>query len=122
MRKIKIGSDNFTEIFAKDKPGQGNACHEYIVKVKDNDPVNKLLMPCVKVSFQNGPIKESGINGCHNEDLISIVLDRLHGFQSGDFFCRENDIAITKLEESLHWLNHRTQKRIERGVEGKHII
>jgi adenylosuccinate synthase len=31
-------------------------------------------------------------------------------------------LAITKLEEALHWLRHRTTKREKRGVEGTHVI
>ena len=37
----------------------------------------------------------------------------------GDFACRENALALTKVEEALHWLNHRTADRQRRGVEGK---
>jgi hypothetical protein len=32
--------------------------------------------------------------------------------------CRENAVAITKLDEALLWLEKRTRVRIERGVEG----
>ncbi len=120
MRKINIGSENFTKVFATDKPGQGNACHEYIVVCNDTDSDDPIQV--ATISFQNGPIKEFGVNGCHQEDLLAIVLDRLQSFQDGDFKCRENEIAIIKLEEAMHWLNHRTDKRIRRGVEGKNII
>ena len=47
-----------------------------------------------------------------------IVLDRLRGFQESEFKCRENALAITKLEEAMHWLHHRTRARVARGVEG----
>ncbi|MCK5607171.1 hypothetical protein KAR91_35130 [Candidatus Pacearchaeota archaeon] len=63
-------------------------------------------------------MKEHGVNGCHHEDLIAIVIDRLKSFQQGVFICRENALAITKLEEAVHWLRHRTNDRINRGVEG----
>ena len=76
-----------------------------------------LLDECVEALA----IKENGVNGCHNEDLIAVVIDRLQGFQAGEFSCRENAIAITKLEEALLWLNKRTQDRIRRGVEGTNI-
>ncbi len=118
MRKVQIGSSNFTEVFATDEPGQGGACHEYEV-LKKQDP--SLSTTFAQVSFQNGPVKEAGINGCHQEDLIAIVIDRLQHFQKGDFACRENAIAITKLEEAMHWLNHRTAARVARGVEGTNI-
>lgn len=32
--------------------------------------------------------------------------------------CRENSLAITKLEEALHWLEARTKNRKAAGVEG----
>jgi hypothetical protein len=31
---------------------------------------------------------------------------------------RETSLAITKLEEALHWLAARTADRVRRGVEG----
>jgi len=71
------------------------------------------------VDFQDGPIQEVGVNGCQNEDLIAIVIDRLRYFQAGKFSCRENAIALTHLEDALHWLEHRTRERAKRGVEGK---
>ena len=47
-----------------------------------------------------------------------LKLDGIVGQNQGDFACRENSIAITKLEEALLWLNKRTQDRIARNVEG----
>lgn len=123
MRKIEIGTTKFTEIFALDDKGQGGANHVY--DVIQTVPVGAAVSDdsiFARVKFQDGPIKEFGINGCHNEDLIAIVIDRLQGFQEGDFSCRENAIAITKLEEAMMWLNKRTSKRIARGVEGTSII
>lgn len=111
MRRITIGSNNFTEVYATDEP-VFNANHEYIVSA-----VNSTI-DYAKVSFQKGPIKENGVNGCHSEDLIAIVLDRLQCLNQGDFKCRENSIAITKLEEAMMWLNKRTADRKSRGVEG----
>jgi hypothetical protein len=49
------------------------------------------------------------------------VIDRLRGFQSGDFRNRENALALTKIEEALLWLHKRTKDRLERGVEGKQL-
>jgi len=56
------------------------------------------------------------------EDLIAIVIDRLQCFQEGAYKCRENAIAITKLEEALLWLRKRTMDREKRNVEGTSII
>ena len=122
MRALNIGSKRFTEVVVLDEHGAGNACHEYEVR-----PVSPKDEPLetdhfAKVSFQNGPVKESGVNGCHQEDLLAIVIDRLQSFQKGDFKCRENALALTKLEEAIHWLNHRTNERVKRGVEGENVV
>jgi hypothetical protein len=95
-----------------DEPGQGGACHHYQIANES--------MGVMDVHFQNGPIKEFGVNGITGEALLAIQIDRLRGFQSGPFACRENAIALTKIEEALMWLQRRTVARIKRGVEGTH--
>lgn len=70
------------------------------------------------VQFQEGPVNENGVNGVANEDLIGMVLCRLESFQNSEYKCRENAIAITKLEEALMWLRKRTNSRIKRNVVG----
>ncbi len=116
-RKLEIGSEKYTQVFSCDERGAGNANHAYHVRTTDNP---RLIVG--SIAFQNGPIKEKGVNGVMNEDLIAIVIDRLQGFQSGDYKCRENAIAITKLEEALLWLNKRTRDRERRGVEGTSVV
>lgn len=71
------------------------------------------------IIFQCGPIQENGINGTTIEEIIEVLWRRLEGFQKGDFRCDENALAITKLQEAQHWLQHRTRLRQEQGVEGK---
>lgn len=71
-----------------------------------------------EICFQHGPVQD-GINGISNEVLLSILIDRIRGFQEGPLSCRENALAITKLEEAMHWLHARTRDRIARGVEGR---
>lgn len=74
------------------------------------------------IHFQEGPIKECGVNGVCNEDLINMVIERLEHFQNTEFKCRENALAITKLEEALLWLRKRTMSREQKGIEGTHIV
>ena len=113
MRELQTGSKKHTKVVALDDKKFG-ANHFYLVaSVADSSPLTE-------IKFQTGPIKENGVNGCHNEDLIAIIIDRLNDFQATDFKCRENALAITKLEETLHWLSHRTLDREKRGVEGTH--
>jgi hypothetical protein len=75
-----------------------------------------------EIHFQEGPIKECGVNGVCNEDLIAMVICRLEHFQKSEFACRDNAVAITKLEEALLWLRKRTMGRENRGIEGTHKV
>jgi hypothetical protein len=59
-------------------------------------------------------------DGTTNEEILEVLIDRMNHLQS-KFPCRENAIVITKLEESLMWLNKRTADRVKRNVEGKQI-
>lgn len=68
-------------------------------------------------TLQNGPIKEVGVNGCQVDTVIESALLILQGFQASHP-CRENALAITKLQEALFWLEMRTRDREVRGVEG----
>ena len=63
---------------------------------------------------------ETVSDGTTNEEVLAMLIDRLSYLQA-KFPCRENALVITKLEESLMWLNERTRKRQSRGVEGKQI-
>ncbi len=105
-----------------DKPGQGGAHHRYEITGCDissnpsSDPDWFAL--ATYILFQNGPIKEAGVNGITQEALLAIVIDRLRSFQAGPFSCRENAIALTHIEDALMWLQRRTTARIKRGVEG----
>lgn len=93
-----------------------NAPHCFSVcRVEDDENL-------AEIHFQEGPIKECGVNGVCNEDLIAMVITRLEHFQRSEFSCRENALCITKLEEALLWLRKRTMARDKRGVEGTHTI
>lgn len=113
-----------------DEPGQGNACHLYRISGFDSR-TNDSAMEGVyfhgaetNVLFQNGPIAAdgNGVNGLTHEALLAIIVDRLEGFQSGPYACRENALALTHLQDAAHWLAHRTRARMARGVEGTHTV
>ena len=89
-----------------------NAPHHFEVANKET------LEVVGRVDFQEGPIKECGVNGIGDEDAILMVLTRLEHFQKSEYVCRENEMAIMKLEETLMWLRKRTLGRANRGVEG----
>jgi hypothetical protein len=100
-----------------------NAPHNFIVTAHNTEtagqhPERQLAV----IHFQEGPIKECGVNGVCNEDLIAMVICRLEYFQKSEYSCRENALAITKLEEALLWLRKRTMGRENRGIEGTHKV
>lgn len=68
-------------------------------------------------TIQNGPVKENGLNGCQVDTVIEAAKVMLEGLNK-QFPCRENSAAITKLDEALHWLEHRRKDRERRSVEG----
>lgn len=93
----------------------------------------------IQIQWQNGPlgrhadgckIGESCVAGCTRVDqngafvegVIAAALQRIQHYQDSKFKCRENAIAVTKLEEALLWLNKRTNDRESRGAEGTHTV
>lgn len=114
-------SDKYTEVFYDDQ-FKYNAPHWF--KVMAAKPYKEQGMPTVlsMIKFQEGPIQECGVNGVMNEDLIAMVICRLQHFQQTEFACRENAMAITKLEEAMLWLRKRTMAREKRGVEGTYNV
>ncbi len=43
----------------------------------------------IKITFQNGPVQEAGVNGVFMEDVIDVLVDRLQNYQAGAFACKE---------------------------------
>lgn len=117
FRVIEEGGHRFTQIGVMDEPGSGGACHEYIVVPAQGFAPE----PFATVFFQNGPVKENGVNGCHQEDLLLIVADRLKSFQAGPFACEDNAEALGHIRAALECLGRRTKARQERGVEGRSV-
>lgn len=117
---VNPANDKLT-ITVEDEAGAGGASHRYRVS-----GFNAAGAPegsgYTLINFQNGPINEAGVNGITQEALLAIVVDRLRSFQSGPYACRENALALTKIEEAQHWLQQRTIARMRRGVEGTHTV
>lgn len=120
--KVNPVNDKLT-ITVLDEPGAGGANHHYMITLPDwtRAPDGSDSKGVWDIYFQNGPINESGVNGLTQEALLAICADRLRSFQAGAYSCRENALALTKIEECLMWLHARTRRRVERGVEGQSI-
>ncbi len=113
------GLNEALKINVLDDPGHGGACHVYQIHVDESTtPTAPGVTVHVTFQFQNGPIQEHGVNGISQESLLAVVIDRLRCFQAGPYSCRENAIALTKIEEAMMWLQKRTRDRLARGVEG----
>jgi hypothetical protein len=123
MQKLEhdLLTNKYTEVWHEEvEEMQYNAPHHFMVTIAHGAATeNKILS---YIDFQEGPIKECGVNGVCNEDLITMVITRLEHFQKSEFQCRENALAITKLEEALLWLRKRTMGREKRGIEGTHKV
>ena len=50
--------------------------------------------------------------------MIELLVERIRAFQLTELSCRQNAVAITKLEEANMWLRDRTRARVEQEVEG----
>jgi hypothetical protein len=102
---------------AVDEPDIGGASHKYEIWHWIADRANVHLGI---LDFQKGPIIDGmGVNGITQEALLTVLIDRLNGFQSGRFASRHNEEALLHLKAALSALQARTRERIARGVEGK---
>jgi hypothetical protein len=115
-------------VITRDAAGSGGANHHYHISgfntaTNASDPFTATYgQPAVHatVLFQNGSVPEMGANGVTHEVLLAIVIDRLRSFQAGPFASRENELALTNIEQGLMWLKQRTYDRMHRGVEGRY--
>lgn len=95
--------------------------HRYICDNFENSDSGQTIQFIQKEPKEVGSTELNTINdGTTNEEVLTMLIDRMSYLQ-GKFPCRENALVITKLEESLMWLNKRTSDRKNRGVEGKQI-
>lgn len=119
-------ANDVLEISVLDEPGAGGANHLYEITGFETGTNPSLPSEGIQpksrttILFQNGPINDVGVNGLTHEVLLAIVIDRMRSFQAGQYACRENALALTKLEEAQMWLLQRTRGRMARGVEGTH--
>lgn len=93
--------------------------HRYLINNFDQtEPPAQTIQFIQKESLDPvNPRLSTIVNGTTNEEVLRVLIDRMQ-FLQGKFPCRENSIVITKLEESLMWLEKRTADRQARKVEG----
>jgi len=64
----------------------------------------------LNMRFQDGPV-DQGVNGLTNEAVVAILIDRLEGFQTGEFACTENTTAIGHLKSAMKCFRDRSVRR-----------
>lgn len=84
--------------------------NEYFVVIDD-------IANSIAFKLQKGPIREVGVNGCQIDTMIHAAKKIIEGLND-NFPCRENSMAITKLDEAILWLGKRKADRVARDVEG----
>lgn len=95
-----------------------------ILDPKSRDPKDTIVIPAedggihAYIAFHHGPRSQGGRQGTDMRAVINAIKDRLAELNA-EFPCRENSIAITKLEEAVHRLEDREKDGVKRGVEGK---
>jgi len=119
MEKLICGlkMNKNTEIYHEDKKDMVfNNIHHF--QIKEASYIRESNNILSSITFQQGPVKENGLSGIFDEDLLSILICRLEHYQQSEYRCRETAVALTKLEEAFLWLNKRTIERTNRQVEG----
>lgn len=112
------------KIETTDQPGAGGAYHGYLITVGDGQLVHNPSYDIaarnsgIHIVFQNGAIKDAGMNGVTVEALLAIAAHRLQCFQEGPYPAQENATALSNINNAIRALQQRTLKRIARGVEG----
>lgn len=93
-----------------DNPG-----HDYLVESKDDAFI------FAEIFFQEGPVKERGVNGVTSEALLAILIHRTNHLNNL-FPCDENATALAGMKQALEAFESRTMNRISRGVEGQNKL
>lgn len=100
-------------------PNAGGASHHYQAEIDVGGGYTRAVLD---VQFQHGPRDVEGSKpGATEAVLLAVLIDRLRAFQAGPFACRENAIALTKLEEAHQWIGQRARDRARRGVLRKNV-
>lgn len=94
--------------------------HKYQLKNFENENESQTIQFIEKQKIEGTTELTTVNDGTTNEEVLEMLINRMQHLQS-KFACRENAIVITKLEESLMWLEKRTNDRVKRNVEGKQL-
>lgn len=106
--------------FHTDNKGNPTGGFTYLNVVRPDEDTESgtTVADAIRIDWQDGIIPPGGVqNGAFVEDVLEAARQRLLYFNSTKFRCRENSLAITKIEEALQWLDWRTRNRLNQNVE-----
>lgn len=99
-----------------------NAIKKLIEMISDNQTTDHYIekindKKVLEIKFQTGGTATKEKNGIFIEDLLIVAYAKLKEYND-QIPCRENSIALAKIEESILWLTKRKLERKYRGVYG----
>lgn len=90
----------------------GNAHHLYAIQYGGPSET-------CPIQFQHGPrAVADSVQGVFDDDLLAIVESRLTDFQTSQFSCEENALALHHIQEARQALASRVAARMKKGVLG----
>lgn len=103
MDHVRLEGGGAMQIFT---PG-----HRYVLESFEDTDSGQVIQFIEKKPKSEGSTELVTVNdGTTNEEVLAVLIDRLNYLQT-KLPCRENAIVLTKLEESLMWLNKRAEDR-----------
>lgn len=126
-----VGAETALTVLAVDDrtraPGGANHRYDFVDLDTSANPARMDGTPdavapsrTVSLLFQNGPVTDrQPPNGVTIEAVLAACIDRLVGFQLGQFASDHNASAIGKIHGAIDDLLQRTWDRVARGVEGR---
>lgn len=77
-----------------------------------------MVEPFFIIQWQDGPIKEVGVNGCQATEILKEVKKYLDEVNVPPYENSETSLAVSCIVMAIRWLEKRTAERELRGVEG----
>jgi transcriptional regulator with XRE-family HTH domain len=99
IRTIHV--DKALEVLSVDRPGPGGICHQYEFYAAQEEGIGYAVGA---VHFQEGKIKEAGVNGVRHEAVMSVIIDRLRALYVSGRIREKEEIALAHLLQARHAL------------------
>jgi len=99
------------EITCEDATNFGTKHHFEVVETATGKSLSR-------IDFQEGPVKEAGVNGVQDYHLLQIIRERLVNSINSKYTTHELELALDYVEAAIMQLNKRTVARQLAKKEG----